>query len=978
MAVTPGLTYTITVGPGGLGGVYTAQGSSGQNSSFNNIINASGGGYGGWYSGGAALGGAGGGGYMGGGVGESGNVPAYSPAQGFNGGTGSAGTGNNDGGGGGGGAGAIGQAGTGAGGGNGGNGNISLITGHSTYYGGGGGGGSYSGGVGAGGLGGGGAGTANTENATSGTNALGGGGGGGAHSSVPYHGGDGGSGIVILKYTSLPLPTANFNTNASTIHLNEATNLTDTSDCYDCLQRIWNITGVGGNALTTGYKSIEYPLDLTKQYPTWGTYNINKTVVNATGPSVKTNVNIIVLNTTPNADFSGSPTSGAAPLTVVFTDLSTGNISSWNWSFGDGHLSSAGNPIHTYVTVGSFNVNLSVANANESSNNVKTNYITVTFPSPPSISSNGFGQQWEALASGPSATYHSNALYNYNNVLYYVGGTDGGGVYSTYVYKSTDADTWSTVTSTSVPVKRAFAAYAIFDDKMWLLGGFNQSGSLNSTQYSTDGINWPLSNATPAWQARDNASAVVYDGKLWLTGGYNITHGAFTDVWFLTTANESIGLWTKTSAVLPPISGHSMAVINGRMFILGGGLNYPLYSTDGVAWVAGPTTSILYRRGQSLAVTSKGVAVWSAGWDITTGAVTKEVDTSVDGIAWTVANTTPLIIALSFYTAVNFTPPAGGVLPWSGFEGVYIFYPGNDFTAYPPPYSSATPLSISGTAPFAVAWSDTCLEYETAWIWDFKDGYFSYTQNASHIFTSSGSYPVLLRSSSPFGEGSPATLNVSVGTQQSQIQYYTQKQVRLRAVDAVGVPLVGALISVNYTASNLPSTDTTWLVTAFGVSQSVAEEMTNSSLAASAYTTADGSVTFVMFPALTYRVALTNATIGLSHVTSISPQDSDYTIHVTLPSQVPGNQTYMVMRNISLFVTEPTSTTVRFNLVYYDPAALTTSLTFNVTCWDNQTPMYYITFLPGAQVVADSNYTVPLVWGQEWRFWINATRSAPF
>ena len=38
----------------------------------------------------------------------------------------------------------------------------------------------------------------------------------------------------------------------------------------------------------------------------------------------------------PVAEFSGSPTSGTEPLTVDFTDLSTGSVDSWSWTFGDG------------------------------------------------------------------------------------------------------------------------------------------------------------------------------------------------------------------------------------------------------------------------------------------------------------------------------------------------------------------------------------------------------------------------------------------------------------------------------------------------------------------------------------------------------------------------------------------------------------------------------------------------------------------
>jgi hypothetical protein len=37
------------------------------------------------------------------------------------------------------------------------------------------------------------------------------------------------------------------------------------------------------------------------------------------------------------ADFSASPTDGFAPLTVAFTDTSTGVVDTWLWSFGDGY-----------------------------------------------------------------------------------------------------------------------------------------------------------------------------------------------------------------------------------------------------------------------------------------------------------------------------------------------------------------------------------------------------------------------------------------------------------------------------------------------------------------------------------------------------------------------------------------------------------------------------------------------------------------
>jgi len=62
----------------------------------------------------------------------------------------------------------------------------------------------------------------------------------------------------------------------------------------------------------------------------------------------------------PVADFEANPTRGQAPLTVQFTDRSTGEITSWRWEFGDGGTSTEKNPIYIYRTPGTFTVKLTV------------------------------------------------------------------------------------------------------------------------------------------------------------------------------------------------------------------------------------------------------------------------------------------------------------------------------------------------------------------------------------------------------------------------------------------------------------------------------------------------------------------------------------------------------------------------------------------------------------------------------------------
>ena len=85
----------------------------------------------------------------------------------------------------------------------------------------------------------------------------------------------------------------------------------------------------------------------------------------------------------PWANFSAIPRGGVAPLTVAFSDLSTNDPTAWSWEFGDGAISTAQHPGHTYTTPGTFTVRLTASKAGESDTAAKRAYITVTFPDLP-------------------------------------------------------------------------------------------------------------------------------------------------------------------------------------------------------------------------------------------------------------------------------------------------------------------------------------------------------------------------------------------------------------------------------------------------------------------------------------------------------------------------------------------------------------------------------------------------------------------
>ena len=134
----------------------------------------------------------------------------------------------------------------------------------------------------------------------------------------------------------------------------------------------------------------------THTYTTAGTYTVSLTAANTAGSNVSVQKNSIDVSTAPVpqstfalvstptptqalpvVSFEGTPTSGAAPLTVRFTAKSSGTPDSWAWDFGDGGTSTEQVPSYTYTIPGTYTV---ILTANYPDNNIPvtmTNYITV-------------------------------------------------------------------------------------------------------------------------------------------------------------------------------------------------------------------------------------------------------------------------------------------------------------------------------------------------------------------------------------------------------------------------------------------------------------------------------------------------------------------------------------------------------------------------------------------------------------------------
>ena len=81
----------------------------------------------------------------------------------------------------------------------------------------------------------------------------------------------------------------------------------------------------------------------------------------------------------PQTNFTATPTSGTAPLSVQFTDTTAQSTSAHSWDFGDGETSEEENPVHVYQDPGVYTVSLTDANNQGiTTTKTETDYIIVT------------------------------------------------------------------------------------------------------------------------------------------------------------------------------------------------------------------------------------------------------------------------------------------------------------------------------------------------------------------------------------------------------------------------------------------------------------------------------------------------------------------------------------------------------------------------------------------------------------------------
>jgi gliding motility-associated-like protein len=116
----------------------------------------------------------------------------------------------------------------------------------------------------------------------------------------------------------------------------------------------------------------------TKTYLAGGSYQVK--LINDYGNCIDSITKTVLVNTQPSVDFTANDsTSCKTPFTVQFSDISP-SASTWLWDFGDGSpTSTLKNPSHTYTSLGSFSVTLTITLTGGCSNTItKFQYIKIS------------------------------------------------------------------------------------------------------------------------------------------------------------------------------------------------------------------------------------------------------------------------------------------------------------------------------------------------------------------------------------------------------------------------------------------------------------------------------------------------------------------------------------------------------------------------------------------------------------------------
>jgi len=217
------------------------------------------------------------------------------------------------------------------------------------------------------------------------------------------------AGFITVTNCTTP-PVASFTASDQTPCTNDCINFTNTSTGAPFTSTSWTFTG-GTPASSTAAN----PTNIC--YNTPGTYQVILTVTNAGGTDTETQAGFITVTnctTPPIASFTASDQTPCTNDCISFTNTSTGGpftSTSWTFTGGTPASSTAANPTNIcYNTPGTYQVILTVTDANGTDTETQAGFITVTNCSLPPVAS--FTASSTTVCVGEVVTLTDNSTNN--------------------------------------------------------------------------------------------------------------------------------------------------------------------------------------------------------------------------------------------------------------------------------------------------------------------------------------------------------------------------------------------------------------------------------------------------------------------------------------------------------------------------------------------------------------------------------------
>ncbi|MDX2245624.1 MAG: PKD domain-containing protein [Bacteroidia bacterium] len=400
------------------------------------------------------------------------------------------------------------------------------------------------------------------------------------------------------------------------------------------------------------------------------------------------------------SDFTSNAQSGCSPLTVQFTNLSSGPITSYLWDFGNGNTSNLPNPGVIYVTPGTYTVTLTVSDGSASDVMVKTGFITV-FQDPAA----NFG------ASVTNGCAPLPVLFNDLTTL-------GNAPITSWVWDFGDGN----VSNLPTPV-HTYGAPGSYDVTLVVTDANGCTSSLlqpNLINVSTP----PSVNYT--WTGNTGCQipfSVTFNSTV-------APAGAYTYLWDFgdgATSSQSNPIHTYNTAgnytivlIATDPNGCADTLVDPNAIQL----QFP------VAGFFASNTNACTGEGVSFLNTSSGASsyIWDFG----------------DGTVVTGPSPTHVYNSTGTYTVTLYASNSVGCSD-TLVRTAYI-------TVNPSPtalFSSTDPTGCG--VPFVVDFNDLSSGNPVAWFWDFGDGNTATAQNPSHVYNAPGFYAVTLAVENSFG-----------------------------------------------------------------------------------------------------------------------------------------------------------------------------------------------------------------------------------